>query len=160
MGSIKIGWPVKFGKHEWVIVFIPDTPHVIKKLANSLHRKFMKLDGCQIGKHCLRTVWEATHFAGRGRLTLQRSKLTIKHFEKDSLACMNVGLATQLLSNTMIQLFKTTLRKQHPQQYKAMAPTMGPQLTFLEHWNHTFSYTLDVIIHLHCVVACYLLQLQ
>ena len=135
-GDILIGWRHRCGLEERVIIWVPDMPHVLKKVANSLElRDAMELDGQPVRMRLLYDVFKATHFDSTGTPTLKSTKLTEKHFHKNPLTRMNVRLAAQVLSNTMFELCTTTLARVRPDMHKRLAPIMGPTLWLVRTMN-------------------------
>ena len=139
IGAVLIGWKVQVGSESWTVVFIPDAPHGLKKLCNSFElRHGMELDGCPVNMKNLETVYSATHLTANKMPGLKVSRLTAGHFHKNCLSRMNVSLATQVFSQTMIDLFNVTLKKTNPALHKEMKPHMRSTLLIVGQWNHVF----------------------
>ena len=139
LGNRKIGWKWK----EHLIIVVPDPPHVIKKLANSLElREDMTLDKKPMTMDMLYDIWEKCSKDNSGRdIAVSPSKISVRNFKKNALSRMNVKLAAQIFSNTMIWLYKDVLKHSNPEFYKQLTPLVQPLLKFLKLWNDTFDIT-------------------
>ena len=137
LGAVKVGWTQKPGYEPRVIVFMCDMPHVVKKVVNSMERRGedMMLDGKPVSLKILRDVWVATHFHD-GHAALKRTKLSSAHFDKNQMTRMNVRLAVQVLSATMLNLCKVTLPRTNPDVHRRLSPLIGPTLQLVTHFNH------------------------
>ena len=140
MAETMVGWRLKCGAEDRIIIFVPDTPHIIKKVANSLERRdAMELDGQPVKMQMLYDVFRATHFdATTGKYVVGMSALTEAHFYKNSLLRTNVRLATQVLSNTMYELCTTVLAKVCPVLHARLASVMPPTLWLVQTMNRLF----------------------
>ena len=84
LGYIKIGWKQNFvDGQQTIVIIVADTPHVIKKIVNSLERREdMQLDGCKMSLSMLEDIWRAVHFDSNGGSVLRPTKLTYAHFHR------------------------------------------------------------------------------
>jgi len=108
----------------------------------------------------LEDIWRKTHFDAEGRPALKQTKLTLGHFRKNCLSRMNVSLAAQVFSQTMISLFTVTLKKQHPTLYARMSTYMQPMMDLLDQWDHVFNIMNSRIndkkssVNIHLINSC------
>ena len=140
MAETMVGWRLKCGAEDRIIIFVPDPPHIIKKVANSLERRdSMEFDGQPVKMQMLYDVFKATHFdATTGKYVVGMSALTEAHFYKNSLLRMNVRLAAQVLSNTMYELCTTVLAKVCPTMHARLASVMPPMLWLVQTMDRLF----------------------
>ena len=92
---------------QW-IVFLPDMPHLTKNIVTSLElsssknsKRKLKCGIVPINMQMIEEVWLKCDGASG---QLQSSKLTHRHFDKNAYSCMNVKLATQLLSQSTVEM--------------------------------------------------------
>ena len=90
------------------IFVVEDMPHVVKRLANALELSSKKKEKRDlrfeknrypINLRMLEGVWQAL---GGGKFHLSECKLGWQHFLKDAYSRMNVSLAVQVLSDTVV----------------------------------------------------------
>ncbi len=86
--------------NEW-IVFLPDKPHITKNIVTSLELSSSKtskhnlvIENVPINMQMIREIW----LNGQ----LQSTKLTLRHFNKNTYSHMNVKLETQLLTQSTV----------------------------------------------------------
>ena len=107
------------------------------QVVNSLERrKLMELDGQPVSLKILRDIWVATHFTLGGGAALKQTKLTSAHFDKNEMTRMNVRLAVQVLSSTMIDLATVVLPRVNQGAYRRLSALYGPTLQVAAHFNH------------------------
>ncbi len=95
--------------NEW-IVFLPNMPHLTKKIVTSFElsssktskRNLMK-GKVPINMQMIHEIWLKCNGASG---QLQSTKLTSRHFDKNAYSCMNVKLATQLLSQSTVKMIR------------------------------------------------------
>ena len=95
---------------QW-IVCLPDMPHLTKNIVTSLDKlSSSKNSKCNLmyGKvplnmQMIEEVWLKCDGASG---QLQSSKLTSRHFDKNAYSRMNVRLATQLLSQSTVEMIR------------------------------------------------------
>jgi len=141
LGDLNIGWNTNekatSGNH--IVVVVPDTPHVMKKVVNSLERrKTMELDGYAMSLGMLESIWEAVQGGGESNPGLRATKLGFDHFHRTSMSRMRVGLASQVLSQTMYDLFHVFYRKAYPTRYENEKDLLRPLLRLVLMFNRTF----------------------
>ena len=101
------------------IFFLADMPHLVKKIVNALEmsslkksKRNMKYSGCPLNSKMIQDVWRLTRNNCKHRL--METKLSEKHFNKDTFSRMTVSLAVQLLSSSVVTMFKkSNKRYQH-----------------------------------------------
>ena len=93
-----------------------DIPHIIKRIVNALElsnpssrsrRKLSKFDGAAVRPLCLamiRGAWESLGCLELGQI--RESKLTLQHVEKNAFSRMNVRLAVQVVSQSVVRLLQ------------------------------------------------------
>ena len=64
----------------------------------------MKYSGCSLNSKMIQDVWCLTRKSNKHRL--METKLSEKHFNKDTFSRMTVSLAVQLLSSSVIAMLK------------------------------------------------------
>ena len=96
----------------------------------------MELDGQPVSLKILRDVWASTHFTSGGAAALKQTRLTSGHFDKNEMTRMNVRLAVQVLSNTMINLATVVLPRVNPDAFRRLSVLYGPTLQLAAHVNH------------------------
>jgi hypothetical protein len=93
--------------NEW-IEFLPDMPHLTKNIVTSLELSSSKTSKrnlmrgmVPINMQMIHEIWLKCDGASG---QLQSTKLTSRHFDKNAYSCMNVKLATQLLSQSTVEM--------------------------------------------------------
>ena len=93
--------------NEW-IVFLPAMVHLTKNIVTSIKLLSSKTSkhNLMIGKvpinmQMIHEIWLKCNGASG---QLQSTKLTLRHFDKYAYSCMNVKLATQLLSQSTVEM--------------------------------------------------------
>jgi len=100
----------------WVI-FLPDMPHLTKNIVTCLEKssskvskRELKYGGAWISLRLIEEIWTKT-CGNSGQL--QTTKLTMRHFVKDSYSRMNVALATQVLSGSVDEMFSAAVKDEN-----------------------------------------------
>jgi hypothetical protein len=93
--------------NQWII-FLPDMPHLTKNIITSLQlsisknsKQDLRYGKVLINMQMIEEVWLKCNDASG---QLQSTKLTSQHFDKIAYSRMNVKLATQLLSQSTIDM--------------------------------------------------------
>ena len=94
---------------------IADIPHLIKKIVNYLEmsslkksKRNMEFDGCPLNSKMIQNMWRKRNEGYHHRL--METKLSEKHFNKDGFSRINVSLATQLLSSSVVSMMKAAIK--------------------------------------------------
>ena len=97
------------------IFLISDLPHLIKKIVNSLEmsslkksKRNMEFDGCPLNSKMIQDIWREKNEECHHRL--METKLSEKLFNKDGFSKMNVSLATQLLSSSIVSMMEIAIK--------------------------------------------------
>jgi hypothetical protein len=93
----------------------------------------MELDGHPVSLKILRDIWVATHFTTGGGAAL-KPKLTSAHFDKNEMTRMNVRLAVEVLSNTIISLATGVLPRVNQGAFRRLSALYGPTLQLAAHF--------------------------
>jgi hypothetical protein len=95
------------------VFVLEDMPHVVKRIVNALEmspnprsKRKLRWSGNPLNLWMIQNCWEATD--GRS-LRMQDTKLTMRHFVKDAFSRMKVYLATQVVSDSVVQMIKRAL---------------------------------------------------
>ncbi len=97
---------------EWFI-FLPDMPHLTKCIVHALENSSSKFSkrNIRFGKaptnmRMIEVVWLET---GGATGQMHTTKLTIRHFDKNAYSRMNVSLAVQLLSASVVAMIRAAI---------------------------------------------------
>jgi hypothetical protein len=100
----------------WVI-FLPDMPHLTKNIVTCLEKssskvskRELKYGGAWISLRLIEEIWTKT-CGNSGQL--QTTRLTMRHFVKDSYSRMNVALATQVLSGSVDDMISAAVKDEN-----------------------------------------------
>ena len=92
-----------------------DMPNLINKFVNSLEmsslkksKRHMEFNGCPLSSKMIQDIWRKTNEGCHHRL--METKLSEKHFNKDGFSRINVSLATQLLSSSVVSMMKAAIK--------------------------------------------------
>jgi hypothetical protein len=124
--------------NEW-IVFLPDMPHLTKNIVTSLElssSKTFKRNSMRgkvpINMQMIHKIWlKCDGASGKS----QRAKLTSRHFDKNAYSCMNVKLATQLLSQSTVEMIRCTISDESVVLSLRVKGMYNHVADLCEHWN-------------------------
>ena len=129
--------------NEW-IVFLPDMPHLTKNIVTSLElsssktsKRNLMMGKVPINMQMIHEIWlKCDGACGQ----LQSTKLTSRHFDKNAYSCMNVKLATQLLSQSTVEMVRYAISDESVVLSLRNKGMYNHVANLCEHWN----YVVDI----------------
>jgi hypothetical protein len=123
------------------IIFLPKMLHLTKNIVTSLELSSSKTSKCNlmrgkvpINMQMIHKIWLKCDGASGQR---QSTKLTSRHFDKNAYSCMNVRLATQLLSQSTVKMIQYAISKSNESVVLSLhvKGMYNHVVDLCEHWN-------------------------